>query len=66
MYVNYCGSATGIEVIGAQRIFSRSNSLNELRYVNYYDDGDRKSYSYVKDTYPGMVRTKNRMKVLMG
>ena len=53
--LNYRGSAPFMEVIGAQRMFSRSISQNKLRYVNYYGDGDCKSYSYVKDNYPGIT-----------
>ena len=44
-----------MEVIDAQRIFNRSISQNKLRYINYYGDGNCKSYSYVKDTYPGIT-----------
>ena len=45
--LNYHGSAPGMELIGAQRMFSRSISQNKLIYVNYNGDGDCKSYSYV-------------------
>ena len=53
--LNYRGSAPGMELIGAQRMFCRSISQNKLRYINYYGDGDCKSYSYIKDTYPGIA-----------
>ena len=53
--LSYRGSAPGMEVIGAQKMFSRSISQNKLRYINYYGDGDCKSYSYVKDTYPSIT-----------
>ena len=51
--LNYRVSAPGMEVIGTQRMFSRSISQYKLRYVNYY--GDCKNFSYVKDTYPGVT-----------
>ena len=44
-----------MEVIGTQRMCSRSISQKKLRGINYYGDGDCKSYSYVKDTYPGIT-----------
>ena len=53
--LNYHGSAPGMKVIGAQIMFSHLISQNKLRYVNYYGDGSCKSYSCVKDTYPGIM-----------
>ena len=52
--LNYHGSAPGMELVGTKRIFARSIEKHEMRYVNLYGDGDTKSYSAVKDIYPGL------------
>ena len=51
---NYCGSAPGMELVGAKRIFEWSVEKYGLRYIDNYGDGDSKSYQAVKDTYTGM------------
>ena len=56
--LNYRGSAPGMEVIGAKRIFERSIDQHKLRYSDLYGDGDSKSFSAVKDVYPGITVTK--------
>ena len=53
--LNYCGSAPGMEVTGAKRIFSRSIEKSNLRYVNFYGDGDGKSFASIKDIYEGIT-----------
>ena len=42
--LNYRGSAPGMELEGAKRIFNRSIDKHNLRYINFYGDGDSKSY----------------------
>ena len=40
-----------MEVAGVEHIFKRSLTKYNLRYTEYYGDGDSKSYVNVKDTY---------------
>ncbi|GFU50677.1 uncharacterized protein TNCV_240651 [Trichonephila clavipes] len=47
---NYKGSAGNMEVVGAYRIFERSNVRN-VQYKEYYGDGDSKGYESVKNFY---------------
>ncbi|GFU82342.1 CCHC-type domain-containing protein [Trichonephila clavipes] len=47
---NYKGSAENMEVVGAYRIFERSNVRN-VQYNEYYGDGDSKGYESVKNFY---------------
>ena len=49
--INHEGSAPKMEQSGVVRIFERSIEKNELRYTEYYGDGDTKSHSAVKDIY---------------
>jgi hypothetical protein len=51
---NYRGSAPAMEPEGALRMFERSVEENNLRYTDFYGDGDSKSFSEVKNTYPGI------------
>ena len=51
---NYRGSAGGMEVVGAMRIFGRSIEKRKLRYNKLVGDGDCKSHAAVIDFYPGM------------
>ena len=51
---NYQGSAGGMEPEGAKRIFERSLKKYNIRYTKFLGDGDSKSFSTVKDTYPGI------------
>ena len=48
--VNYSGTAPAMEVEGAKRIFGRSIEKRNLRYTEYYGDGDSKAYEAVKVT----------------
>ncbi|GFT17760.1 CCHC-type domain-containing protein [Trichonephila clavipes] len=48
--LNGCGSAGNMEVVGAYRIFERSNVRN-VQYNEYYGDGDSKGYESVKNFY---------------
>ena len=50
---NYKGSANGMEVKGAKRIFGRSIAKHKLRYTKLYGDGDSKSHDAVVNIYPG-------------
>ena len=52
---NHEGSAGSMEVGGALRIFQRSVEKYGARYINYYGDGDSKSYEVVKNVYPGVT-----------
>ncbi|GFT49452.1 uncharacterized protein TNCV_3366531 [Trichonephila clavipes] len=47
---NYKGSAGNMEVVGAFRIFERSN-VRDAQYNAYYGDGDSKGYESVKNFY---------------
>ncbi|GFT36178.1 uncharacterized protein TNCV_4778151 [Trichonephila clavipes] len=47
---NYKGSAGNMEVVGAYRIFERSNVRN-VQYNEYYGDGDSKGCESVKNFY---------------
>ena len=40
-----------MEPEGAERIFQRSVELHNLRYTEFYGDGDSKSFSRVKGVY---------------
>lgn len=48
---NHSGSAGGMEVVGVYRIFERSEIFYQLKYVEYYGDGDSKGFEVVKDMY---------------
>ncbi|CAH3046832.1 unnamed protein product, partial [Porites lobata] len=48
---NFWGSAPAMEPEGAERIFQRSLELHNLRYTEFYGDGDSKSFSRVKGVY---------------
>ena len=41
-----------METLAAQRIFRRSIDKNGLRYIDYYGDGDSKSFSTIEKVYP--------------
>ena len=43
-----------MEVVGAKRVFERSIEKHNLRYTKYLGDGDSKSFTSVKFTYPGI------------
>ena len=51
---NYKGSAPAMEPEGASRMFKRSVEENNLQYTDFYGDGDSKSFSEVKNIYPGI------------
>ena len=51
---NYQGSAGGMLPEGAKCIFERSLKKYNIRYTKFLGDGDSKSFSTVKDTYPGI------------
>ncbi|GFV92082.1 transposable element Tc3 transposase [Trichonephila clavipes] len=40
-----------MEIVGASRIFLRSEKNRRLQYTQYYGDGDSKAFMSVKDTY---------------
>ena len=44
-----------MEPVGAKRILERSLQKNKLRYTSSYDDGNSKSFSTIKNTYPGIT-----------
>ena len=48
---NYDGSAPMMEVEGTKRMFERSITNRNVRYIKYYGDGDSKAYREVKDVY---------------
>ena len=47
-----------MEVTGIQRIFSRSIETHKLRYTEYYDDGDSKSFNEIENVYPDPIVVK--------
>ena len=49
--MNYEGSAPSMEPAGALKIFQRSIKNRGLSYIQYYGDGNNKSYSTVKNVY---------------
>lgn len=48
---NFQGSAPAMEPEGADRIFRSSVEQHNLRYTEFYGDGDSKSYNRVKGVY---------------
>ena len=52
--INYLGSAPGMEVTGAKRIFNRSIDKSKLRFTEFYGDGDCKSFASIENTYAGI------------
>ena len=58
---NIKGSAPAMEPEGVHRIFKCSVELHNLRYAEYYGDGDSKSFSKVKDVYQTSEITKEGM-----
>ena len=57
---NYVGSAGGMEVEGAKRIFGRSIKKHKLRYSTLYGDGDSKAHDAVMNIYPGKTVNKKQ------
>ena len=53
--INHVGSAPAMEVAGAKLIFNRSIEKHNLRYTEFYGDGDSKSFNSVKDVYDGIT-----------
>ena len=49
--LNFYGSAPKMESTGAKRIFERSIATNNLRYMNFYGDGDSKSFKTIEYIY---------------
>ncbi|GFY16229.1 uncharacterized protein TNCV_2348741 [Trichonephila clavipes] len=45
---NYVGSSGAMEIQGASKIFQRSLSLHNARYITYLGDGDCKAFDAVK------------------
>ncbi|GFV76226.1 uncharacterized protein TNCV_4673151 [Trichonephila clavipes] len=48
---DFTGSSSKMEIMGASRIFLRSEKNRRLHYTQYYGDGDSKAFMSVKDTY---------------
>ena len=48
---NHEGSAGKMEVVGMERIFSRSIETRRLCYTDYNGDGDSKSFVSVQNIY---------------
>ncbi|GFW19817.1 uncharacterized protein TNCV_3561201 [Trichonephila clavipes] len=48
---NFTESSSKMEIVGASRIFLRSEKNRRLQYTQYYGDGDSKAFMSVKDTY---------------
>jgi hypothetical protein len=49
---NYVGTSGGMEVEGAVRMFSRSETTRGVRYVDYLGDGDSKGFKKVVESKP--------------
>ena len=47
--INYEGSSGAMEAEGAVRIFSRSISTRQLKYITFVGDGDSSTYQVVKE-----------------
>ena len=43
------------EPIGVKYIWERSLQKNKLQYSSFYGDGDSKSFSTIKNTYPDIT-----------
>ena len=56
--INHKGSAPAMEITGAKRIFERSIEINQLRYTEYFGDGDSKSFPSIENTYAPDIVTK--------
>ena len=50
--INYIGSTPNMESTGALSIFKSLENYG-LRYLNYYGDGDSKSFQSVENVYEG-------------
>ena len=46
--LNHAGTAPAMEAVGAHRIFECSIEERDVRYTDYYGDGDSKAYSSVR------------------
>ena len=55
---NHEGSAEKMEVMGVERIFSRSIETRRLCYTDYYGYGDSKSFVSVQNIYAPKVVSK--------
>jgi len=55
---NYQGLSGGMEPEGAHRIWNRSIEKHNLRYTEFYGDGDSKGYDAVKNIYEGVLVNK--------
>lgn len=55
---NHKGSAPAMEKDGTIRIFKRSIDRHKLRYMNFYGDGDTKSFYAIEDIYPKYRKVK--------
>jgi hypothetical protein len=49
--LNYSGSSSGMEVVGAKAMLGRSIATRQLRYTCYYGDGDSKAFKSIEDIY---------------
>lgn len=50
--VNHAGSAGKMEMDSVKEMFSRSEELHQVRYVNYIGDGDSKTFKGILDLQP--------------
>ena len=51
--LNHSGSAAGMEITGATRIFKRSVEKRKLCYSKFLGDGDSKAFTSIENIYPG-------------
>ena len=49
---NHKGSAPAMEKDGTVKIFKRSIDRHKMRYMNFYGDGDTKSFYAIENIYP--------------
>ena len=56
--INHEGSAGKMELVGAEQIFQRSIETRKLRHLEYYGDGDSKSFATVENVYAPLIVTK--------
>ncbi|GFT98065.1 uncharacterized protein TNCV_3362711 [Trichonephila clavipes] len=47
----HVGSSGAMGPVGVYRIFERSAQMRKLQYVQFYGDGDSKSFDAVKNVY---------------
>ena len=56
--INHRGSAPAMEKDGVVNSFNLCIKEKKMRYINFYGDGDTKSFASIENIYPGIKVTK--------